>query len=151
MSPRDAENIGVVDTENDSFYTITSGVPAGIIAYTTPVALGTKVYCAPQHQDNVLVVDTTTDTVYTITTSGVSGDYKFNGVGVYPPLVVMFPHHSSKIGILDTTTDTFSTPITVESNERHMRGKAAVIGNKMYMPPALNRGSEQPVGVLTFP
>ena len=114
--PNNADHVGVLDTSDNSFNTIATGV--GSTKYWGGAAVGTRVVCAPYTQNNVGVFDTADNTFTTFNTTGVTGNPKYRGAAVVGAKVYFGPVNEDNVGVFDTSADTFSSiAITVPDGQ----------------------------------
>jgi hypothetical protein len=148
FAPVNVDNVGVLDTTNNAFSTISTTGVTGTYKYDGAAVVGTKVYFAPLYQDNVGVLDTTNNAFSTISTTaaGVSGGNKYVGAAAVGTKVYFCPFDHDTVGILDTTNNAFSAISTtgagVTGGAKYWG--AAVVGTKVYFVP----GMQDNVGVL---
>ena len=103
FAPRDANNVGVLDTTTDTFSTIDiSSFSTAADKYMGAVAVGTNVIFTPLNADNVGVLDTTTSTFSTIDTiaTGVNADNKYACAAAVGTSVFAAPRNEDNVGVL---------------------------------------------------
>ena len=142
FAPISQDQVGVLDTSDNTFATIPITGVTGYWKYTGGVAMGTKIYFVPDDLDHVGVLDTTNNTFTTIDT-GVTGYWKYNGAAAVGNKIYFAPVNQDHVGVLDSTNNTFTTIATGLTGDFKYRGAAAV-GDKVYFAP----NNQDNVGVV---